>query len=100
MFADANATSRFVPSGRWLARIAIAAGVVVALIATLWLAVPPIVRNQLETRLTRSLARPTTVERVEFNPFTLRVALHNVAVAQLLAVEEVDADISSASLWH
>lgn len=101
MFTELPASvSRFVPSQRWLRRIAIAFGVVVALIALLWLAVPPIVRSQLETHLTAALGRPTTVERVDFNPFTLRLALHKLAVGQLAAIDELDADISSASLWH
>jgi len=88
------------PSRRWLVRAGIAAGVVLALIGALWLAVPPLVRAQLESRLTAALSRPTTVERVDFNPFTLKLALHNVAVTGLVAVDEIDADVSVASLRH
>lgn len=91
---------------RWLRRGAIAFGIVVLLIALAWLAVPWIARHQIETRLSAALARPVSVEKVEFNPFSLRFVLRNLTVgsttapAPLLAIEELTADVSSASLWH
>src|SRR5215831_15961784 len=94
MSADSSALSRLVPPRRWLIRLAIAAGVLLALILVAWLAVPPIVRSQVESRLTEALGRKTTLESVEFNPFTLRVVLHK------LAFDELNADMSAASLWH
>jgi uncharacterized protein involved in outer membrane biogenesis len=106
MSADSSALSRLVPPRRWLIRLAIAAGVIVALIVVAWLAVPPIVRSQLESRLTEALGRKTTVEAVEFNPFTLRTVLRKVTIenpggsAPLLAFDVLDADMSAASLWH
>ena len=54
MSADPSALSRFLPSRRFLLRLAMAAGMVVALIAIAWIAVPPIVRGQLESRLTEA----------------------------------------------
>jgi len=89
-----------------LRRAAIALAVCVALVAVAWLAVPPIVRHQLETRLTEALGRSTTVGKVEFQPFSLRVTVHDLAVAgqgaaaPLFAVQELTADVSAASLWH
>ena len=83
-----------------------AAGVVVALIAVAWVAVPPIVRGQLESRLSEALNRKTTVEAVEFEPFKLRVTLRKLAIADpggtvpLLAVDALVANVSTASLWH
>ena len=50
----------------------------VALIVLAWLAIPPIVRSQVESRLTEALGRATTLESVSFNPFTLRVTLREV----------------------
>jgi uncharacterized protein involved in outer membrane biogenesis len=101
MFAELPATiSKYVPPRRWLLRIAVGLGVIAGLIVLSWLAVPPLVRGQVETRLTAALDRKTTLERVDFNPFKLRLALHKLAVAGLVSVDEVDADISSASLWH
>ncbi len=76
---------------------------VVALIAIAWLAVPPIVRGQVESRLTDALNRKTTVETVEFDPFKLRLTLRRLAIAEpagtvpLLTVDALVADVSSAS---
>src|SRR5206468_7612880 len=71
-----------------------------------WLAVPPIVRAQLESRLTAALDRPTTVEAVAFDPFGLRLTIRKLVIADragprpLFAIDELIADLSSASLWH
>jgi len=106
MSAESSALMSLVPPRRWLVRLAVAVGVLVALIALAWLAVPPIARSQLESRLTEALARKTTVESVDFNPFSLRLRLHKLAIADtsgtapLLAVDEVVADLSTASVWH
>jgi uncharacterized protein involved in outer membrane biogenesis len=94
------------PPRVWIVRLAITVGVIAALIVIAWLAVPPIVRGQMESRLTAVLGRKTTVEAVEFNPLTLRLTLRKFAIADpnatapLFAVDEVVADISSASLWR
>ncbi len=106
MSAYLSALSRLVPPRRWLLRLAVAAGVFVAAVVTAWLAVPPIVRSQLESRLSEALGRKTTVEAVEFNPLPLRLTVRKLAVADpgriapLLAIDEVDANLSAASLWH
>ncbi|HEX4885730.1 MAG TPA: DUF748 domain-containing protein, partial [Casimicrobiaceae bacterium] len=71
-----------------------------------WLAVPPIARSQIESRLTEALGRATTLEAVAFDPFRLRLTLRNFAVADptgpvpLLAFDELVADVATASLWH
>src|SRR5512144_2093821 len=91
---------------RWLTRFAIGVGVLAALIAIAWLAVPPIVRGQLESRLTAALGRKTTIEAVGFNPFELRLNVRKLTVADaasgppLLTLDELVADLSSASLWR
>lgn len=100
------ARSRFLPSRVWLVRLAITVGAIAALIAVAWLAVPPIVRSQIESRLSETLGRKTTVEAVAFDPFTLQLTLRKLAIAEpngaapLLAVDELVADVSSASLWR
>ncbi len=58
-----SAVFRLVPPRRWLLRLAVTAGVFAVVIA--WLAVPPIFRSQLESRLPEALGRKTTVEAVE-----------------------------------
>jgi len=106
MSVESSLLMKLVPPRRWLIRLAVTAGIVVALIALAWLAVPPIVRSQLESRLTEALGRKTTVEAVDFNPFPLRLTLHKLAIADtsgttpLFTADEVVADLSSASVWH
>jgi hypothetical protein len=91
---------------RWPRRIAYAAAALATIVAMAWVAVPPIVRAQVETRLTALLDRPTTVEAVAFDPLRLRVTLGKLAIARrteaesLLTVDELVADLSMASLWH
>jgi len=106
MTSVSDATAPATPRRRWLRRIAIAAGTVAALVVLAWLAVPPIVRSQLESRLTEALGRKTTVEAVAFDPFRLRVTVRKLAIADgdrpapLLAFDELVADLSTASIWH
>src|SRR3954451_9745175 len=109
MLANTSAKSagtRFLPSRVWLVRFAITVGVTAALIGIAWLAVPPIVRGQVESRLTETLGRKATVGAVDFNPFSLRLTLRKLVVADpaaaapLFAVDELVADMSSASMWH
>jgi len=82
------------------------AGVLALLTVIAWLAVPPIVHAQIESRLTAALGRPTTVEAVAFNPFRLQLTIRKLAVADgtgpatLFTVDALIADLSPASLWH
>jgi uncharacterized protein involved in outer membrane biogenesis len=91
---------------RWLKRLGYAV-LAVALITTVaWLALPPIARSQLESRLTEALGRRTTVQTVSFNPFALRLTIGKVAIADrsdratLFVLDEMVADLSAASIWH
>ncbi len=94
------------PSRVWIVRLAITLGAIAALIVVAWLAVPPIVRSQLESRLTEALGRKTTIAAAEFDPFSLRLTLRKLAIADpsaaapMFAVDELVADVSSASLWR
>ena len=87
-------------------RAAIALASLVFLVVVAWLAIPPIVRSQLESRLTEALGRKTTVEKVDFNPFTLRLTVTKLAIAEpsgassFVSCDEIVADLSTASLWH
>ncbi len=106
MSADLSLSSSPPASRRWFRRLVMAAGALVALTLLAWLAVPPIIRGQLESRLTEALGRETTVEAVEFNPLQLRITVHKLAIAEpagavpLLALDELTANLSSASVWH
>ena len=92
--------------GRWIRRLAYAVGAIIVLVVVGWLAVPPIVRGQLESRLTEALGRPTTVEAVAFDPLRLRLTIRKLAIADrsastpLFAFDELVADVSAASIWH
>lgn len=94
------------PARRWARRFVVALALVVALVAIAWLAVPPIVRSQLESRLTGTLGRPTRVETVAFNPFRLELELRKLTIAgreagpPFVAVDGIVADLSAASIWH
>ena len=91
---------------RWLWRVGQVVGAFAALVLVAWLVVPPIVRAQLESRLTTAFGRPTTVEAVAFDPFHLRLTIRKLAIANgagpqpLLAFDELIADLSVASIWH
>ncbi|MBX3751139.1 MAG: DUF748 domain-containing protein [Opitutaceae bacterium] len=59
------------------------AGVLVALFTiTGFLILPPIVRTQLEQRLSAELGRTVTVEKVRLNPYTLSITLENFAIRE------------------
>lgn len=91
---------------RWMRRCAIGVGVLAALFVLAWLAVPPIVRAQVESRATEALGRRTTLEAVAFDPFRLRLTLEGLAIAglgdapPLATVDVIEADLSTASIWH
>jgi hypothetical protein len=91
---------------RWLRRLLYAAGTIALLVLAVWVAVPPIARAQLETRLTEALGRTTTVESVAFDLYALRLVVRNLVIADktaqrpLFALDELVANVSAASLWH
>ncbi len=91
---------------RWIRRLAYVVGAIVLLGVVAWLAVPPIVRAQLESRLTEALGRQTTVEAVAFDPLRLRLTIRKLAIADrassapLFTFDELVADVAAASIWH
>ena len=103
-----SASESIVPAtrSRWVRRLFYAAGAIALLLLAVWVAVPPIVRSQLETRLTEALGRTTTVESVAFDLYRLRLVVRNLVIADktaqrpLFALDELVADVSAASLWH
>lgn len=95
------------PRARWLRGLVYAVAATIALVTiAAWLAVPPIVKSQLESRLTAALDRHVAVESVAFDPLSLRFTLRNLVVADrvstvpLLTVDELEANLSAASIWH
>lgn len=62
-------------SRQWVRRTAIVLAAVLAIGLLLWLAVPPLVKSQLERIGSDKLGRAVTVGRVDFKPWTLELAL-------------------------
>lgn len=98
------------PRSRWrvvLWRVVLACTIAVALVAAGgFLAVPALVKHVLQTHGAEWTGRRVDVERVEFNPFTLRAALHGVRIAPqddepaLLELDTLRLRVSAASVRH
>ena len=66
---------------RWTRRLLWTLAALLLLWASAWLAVPPIVKSQLQTRLGERLGRAVTLGDVGFNPWTLRLTISDLAIA-------------------
>lgn len=90
----------------------IAAGLLAAWALTGFVLAPLIAQDQIGKRLGTALDRPVTVGRVEFNPFTLVLRIHDFAIGRtgddapapedglLAAFELLEADLSWRSLYR
>jgi hypothetical protein len=84
----------------WIFGIVAAIGVLGALVA------PPIARFKLEQELTKVLHRKVTIETIRINPYTLSATVRGLRISErdgdaaALAVEEIYADVSSASFYR
>ncbi|MDP3336974.1 MAG: hypothetical protein Q8S51_09335, partial [Rhodoferax sp.] len=58
---------------KWLRRLAVALAAVLLLWGLAWLALPPWLKTQLETRLGEQLGRPVSVGQFEFKPWSLEL---------------------------
>ncbi len=67
---------------KWLKGAAWTVGGVLALWAVAWLAVPPIVKSQLQKIASEKLGRQITVGEIQFKPWTLELTLKDLAVAK------------------
>ncbi|HWG67051.1 MAG TPA: AsmA family protein, partial [Rhodanobacteraceae bacterium] len=69
-------------------------------------AAPPIIKSQLQTRLTAMLGRPVSVGRVHLDPYTLRLQLDRVHIpdrdgrAPFVDVDQMVINASWTSLFH
>lgn len=88
----------------WLRRLAwTLAGLLLLLWALAWLAVPPLLKSQLEQRGSAALGRKLTVGAIDFKPWSLQLTLTDLALAKAdgsapqldIARVYVDADIAS-----
>lgn len=67
---------------RWLKRLVGIAGAVLVLWGVSWLLVPPIVKSQIEARASDQLGRQVTLGKLEFKPWSLELAVHDLAVSR------------------
>lgn len=71
-----------------------------------FLAAPPLIRHQMETRASAALGRPVTVDGLSFNPFTLKLSIEGLHVreadgkAPFVDVDRLVANASWASLFR
>jgi uncharacterized protein involved in outer membrane biogenesis len=91
----------------WLRRLAWVVGAVLLLWIAVWLAVPPLLKWQLPLRASEAVGRPVTLGAVSFHPWTLELALSDLAVGgsapsaePLLKVGRLRADVSTSSLFR
>ncbi len=89
---------------RWARRVVGSVVVLMLGILVAWLAVPPLVKWQLEKQATAQLGRQVTVGRVQFSPFSLELSLHQLQIASAdgtfsqLAVQRVYVNAAAQSL--
>jgi uncharacterized protein YcfJ len=87
----------------WLRRLAYALGGLLALWALAWVAVPPLLKSQVEKIASEKLGRKLTLGAVDFKPWTLELELRDVALGGALGQGEqlrigrayVDAELQS-----
>ena len=67
--------------GRWVRRLAVAALALLLLWALAWLAVPPLLKSQLEQRGSQALGRHLSLGAVDFKPWSLELTLSDIRIA-------------------
>lgn len=68
------------PQNRWARRVLWALLGLLLLWLVAWLAMPPLLKWQLEKQATAALGRNVTVERVDFRPWSLEITVENLRV--------------------
>jgi len=81
----------------------VVAGLIVAVLLFLWLALPGIIQSQAENFVREKSGHRLTLDRPQFNPFSLELRLANLKLADpegkpLLEFRALDVDVSAASL--
>ena len=89
-------------------RLSMAIGAVLLLWAVTWLAVPPLLKSQAQSRLTELLGRQVSVGAVNFKPWSLELEVNDFTVAQAgtsnappqLAIQRFYVDLEAQSLFR
>jgi hypothetical protein len=66
---------------KWPKRLAYALGGLIALWALAWLAVPPLVKSQVEKIASEQLGRQISIGKIDFKPWSLELELRDVVLA-------------------
>ena len=92
---------------RWLRWVAVLLGVLVALTLFAWLALPPLLKPQIEQRASAELGRPVRIGELSFEPWALRLGVSDLSIGPaagaadtepLLQVRRIVMDLSARSL--
>lgn len=91
----------------WLRRAAIALGVLLLLWGLLWLAGPPLLKSQAQSRLSALLGRAVSIGAVDLKPWSLELTVREFAIGPaagasqpLLQVARLYVDADAASIWR
>lgn len=77
---------KFNQQNKWVRRSVWAVGGIVVLWGLAWLAVPPMVKSQVEKIASEQLGRKVTLGAVDFKPWSLELTVHDLAVARAAGV--------------
>ncbi len=93
--------------GAWPRRAAIALAGLLVLWALAWLAVPPLLKSQAQSRLGELLGRSVGIGAVDFRPWSLELTLSEVVIGPapggaqpLLKLARAYVDADAGSLWR
>ncbi len=101
-----NLTLQALKSNQWARRAVWTLAGLLALWALAWLAVPPLLRHQVEKIATEQLGRNVTLGKVEFSPWSLELTVHDLAVAKAdgsapqLAIQRIYVDAELESIFR
>lgn len=91
---------------RWITRLLWLVAAVLLLWGLSWLAVPPLLKSQIQKAGSEALGRTVTVGAVDFKPWTLELTLTDIQVATAdgkgtqLAIPKIYVDAEMQSLWR
>ena len=66
---------------KWVRRAVVALAVLLTLWAVAWLAVPPLLKSQVQKIASEKLGRQVTLGEVDFKPWTLELAVNDLRIA-------------------
>ena len=76
-----NAVTLKLKENKWVRRAVVALAVLLTLWAIAWVAVPPILKSQVQKIASEKLGRQVTIGEVSFKPWTLELAVNELRIA-------------------